>query len=213
MTSWTIAAPARADRHPSALAILTAFLRRLYLPSIAIAAVTVSVAWVAVVHLAQHGQLGSVLSAGRAELIGPALVGLIVAAVVCEQIWPAERRPALSRGQVHDAFFLVLHVAMVVPLMTLLGVGFAALIAAHAGWVEVSWTASWPTWLVVGRDAGRDGWSQLARALRRPPVRAVVAAARGAPHPGGAERSDLVPGAPASFTSPASCSPPCRSWC
>jgi sterol desaturase/sphingolipid hydroxylase (fatty acid hydroxylase superfamily) len=123
--------------------------RRLYLPSFAVAGATGWVVSVAVRNLEHQGRLGSVLSAGRAELAAPGLVGLIVLAVVSEQLWPADRRPPLSRGHVQDAFFLVLYACVVVPLMTLLGVGFSILLGSEARWLEAPWTAHWPSSVVV----------------------------------------------------------------
>jgi sterol desaturase/sphingolipid hydroxylase (fatty acid hydroxylase superfamily) len=151
-------------RTPSGLPLqASALVRALYLPTFAVAAVTGWVVWVAVTSLERDGALGRVLSAGRAELAAPGLVVLIVAALVSEQVWPAERRPALARGHVQDACFLLLYAAAVVPLMTLLGVGFATLIGEHATWVEVVWTASWPNWLVVGVTlVAMDGANWLA---------------------------------------------------
>lgn len=134
----------------AAVAELRAVVRRLYLPSVAVAAATGLVVVVAVRHLERHGNLGAVLSGGRAELAAPGLVALIVLAVGCEQIWPAERRHALARGRLQDACFLVLYATIVVPLMTLLGVGFATLMGSQVRWLEAGWTASWPLWLVVG---------------------------------------------------------------
>jgi sterol desaturase/sphingolipid hydroxylase (fatty acid hydroxylase superfamily) len=90
-----------------------------------------------------------VLSAGRAELAAPLLVALVVATGVCERIWPAERRPVLARGHVQDACFLALHAVVVIPLMTLLSVGAAALIGGHAGWIELRPAEHWPGWLLM----------------------------------------------------------------
>ena len=123
--------------------------RRLCLSSFALAGITAAVVWVAVGELLRQGRLESVLSAGRAELAAPLLVVLVVATGVCERIWPAERRPALARGHVQDACFLALHAIVVIPLMTLLSVGAAALVARHAPWIELRSTEHWPGWLLV----------------------------------------------------------------
>ena len=88
------------------------------------------------------------LSAGRAELAAPLLVALVVATGICERIWP-ERRPVLARGHVQDACFLALHAVVVIPLMTLLSVGAAALIGGHAGWIELRPAERWPGWLLM----------------------------------------------------------------
>jgi sterol desaturase/sphingolipid hydroxylase (fatty acid hydroxylase superfamily) len=98
--------------------------------------------------LLRQGRLEAVLSAGRAELAAPLLVGLVVVTGICERIWPAEPRPLLARGHVQDACFLALHAIVVIPLMTLLSVGAAALIG-HARWIELRATEQWPGWLLI----------------------------------------------------------------
>jgi len=123
--------------------------RRLCLPSFVLAGITALILWVAVADLQDQGGLESVLSAGRAELAAPLLIMLVVATGICERIWPAERRPALARGHVQDACYLALHAVVVIPLMTLLSVGAAALIGDHARWIELRSTGQWPGWLLV----------------------------------------------------------------
>jgi sterol desaturase/sphingolipid hydroxylase (fatty acid hydroxylase superfamily) len=122
--------------------------RRVCPSSVALAAVTGVVLWVAVTALLRQGRIETVLSAGRAELAAPLLVALVVATGMCERIWPAERRPVLARGHVQDACFLALHAIVVIPLMTLLSVGAAALIG-RAGWIELRATEHWPGWLLI----------------------------------------------------------------
>jgi sterol desaturase/sphingolipid hydroxylase (fatty acid hydroxylase superfamily) len=123
--------------------------RRLCLSSFVLAGVTVLVLWVAIAELLRQGRLEAVLSAGRAELAAPFLIALVVVTGICEQIWPAERRPVLARGHVQDLCFLALHAIVVIPIMTLLSVGAAALIGSHARWIELPTTAHWPAWLLV----------------------------------------------------------------
>ena len=119
------------------------------LASFVVAGITALILWAAIASLLPQGQLGTVLSAGRAELAAPLLIGLVVATGICERIWPAERRPVLARGHVQDACYLTLHAIVVIPLMTLLSVGAAALIGDHAGWIELRSTEQWPGWLLV----------------------------------------------------------------
>jgi sterol desaturase/sphingolipid hydroxylase (fatty acid hydroxylase superfamily) len=123
--------------------------RRPCLSSFAVAGVTAVVLWAAVADLLRQGRLEAVLSAGRAELAAPLLVVLVVVTGICERIWPAERRGVLARGHVQDACFLALHAIVVIPLMTLLSVGAAALISRYAGWTELRPAQRWPIWLVV----------------------------------------------------------------
>ncbi len=122
--------------------------QRLCPSSFLLAGITGFVLWVAIADLLGQGRLETVLSAGRAELAAPLLVALVVVTGICERIWPAERRPVLARGHVQDACFLALHAIVVIPLMTLLSVGAAALIG-HAGWIELRSTEHWPGWLLL----------------------------------------------------------------
>jgi sterol desaturase/sphingolipid hydroxylase (fatty acid hydroxylase superfamily) len=126
-----------------------AWWRRLCLSSLVLAGLTVLVLWVGVAGLLRQGRLEAVLSAGRAELAAPLLVALVVAAAICERIWPAERRPVLARGHVQDACFVALYAIVVIPLMTLLSVGAATLIGSHAQWIELRSTEGWPGWLLI----------------------------------------------------------------
>ncbi len=123
--------------------------RRLNPASFGLAGLTALIVWVAVAALLRQGQLAAVLSAGRAELAAPLLIALVVGTGICERIWPAERRPLLARGHVQDACYLALHAIMVIPLMTLLSVGAAALIGVHAHWIELRAARHWPGALVV----------------------------------------------------------------
>jgi sterol desaturase/sphingolipid hydroxylase (fatty acid hydroxylase superfamily) len=123
--------------------------RRLCPSSFVLAGITAVIVWVAVAGLLRQGRLDTVLSAGRAELAAPLLVVLVVVTGICERIWPAERRPLLARGHVQDACFLALHAIVVIPLMTLLSVGSAALVGSHAHWIELRPAEHWPAWLLV----------------------------------------------------------------
>jgi sterol desaturase/sphingolipid hydroxylase (fatty acid hydroxylase superfamily) len=134
---------------PGQTRVRLAWWRRLCPSSFVLAGLTVVILWVAVAALLRQGRLETVLSAGRAELAAPLLVALVVLTGICEQIWPAERRPVLARGHVQDACFVALHAVVVIPLMTLLSVGAATLIGAHAGWIELRSTEHWPGWLLV----------------------------------------------------------------
>jgi sterol desaturase/sphingolipid hydroxylase (fatty acid hydroxylase superfamily) len=123
--------------------------RRLYLPSVGIAAATAGCIWVGVAILVGAGRLGATLTGGWVELAGPLFIAAVVLAVICERIWPAQPRPLLARGHTQDACFFLVYLSCVVPVMTLLGVAFASLLGAHAVWIKAPWTASWPLWLVV----------------------------------------------------------------
>ena len=94
--------------------------------------------------------LAPALAAGWAQLVAPGFVALVLAAVVCERLWPAERRPLMARGHVQDACYLLLYALAVAPFMTLLSVGSAVILRGHAAWLQAPWTAHWPRWTVVG---------------------------------------------------------------
>jgi sterol desaturase/sphingolipid hydroxylase (fatty acid hydroxylase superfamily) len=123
--------------------------RRVAPASVAAAAITGLIVWVAVADLLKQGRLETVLSAGRAELADPLLLALVVGTAICERLWPAERRPLFSRGHVQDACYAALHALMVIPLMTLLSVGAADLVSTRLRWIELRSTQDWPVWLVV----------------------------------------------------------------
>jgi sterol desaturase/sphingolipid hydroxylase (fatty acid hydroxylase superfamily) len=149
----TIAAGALEQAPASTVAPLAtgarSWARRLYPPAFVLAGVTGWLLWTGVSSTEQHGSLGPVLAAGRAELVAPMVLAVVAVTLVCERCWPAERREVFARGHLHDAAFFILHVVAVVPLMTLLGVAFAYLLGRHAGWIEAPWTASWPRWLLL----------------------------------------------------------------
>lgn len=125
------------------------WLRRLCPASFALAGVTAVIVWSGIAELLRAGRLESVLRAGWAELAAPLLVALVVAAGIAERIWPAEPRPVLARGHLQDACYLALHAIVVIPLMTLLSTGAAALLSDHAGWLELRPAQHWPGWLLV----------------------------------------------------------------
>jgi len=122
---------------------------RPYVPTLVLAATTGWLLWVGADTLMATGRLGATLAGGWTELAGPGFLAVVAAAVVCERIWPAQRRPLLAAGHIQDACFFVVYASCVVPIMTLLGVAFASLLGSHAGWMEATWTASWPLWLLV----------------------------------------------------------------
>jgi sterol desaturase/sphingolipid hydroxylase (fatty acid hydroxylase superfamily) len=137
--------------------------RNLCLPSFGVAVLTALIVWAAISQLLQQGRLETVLAAGRAELAAPLLVALVAATGICERIWPAEPRPVLARGHMQDFCYLVLHALVVIPLMTLLSVGSAALIGGHLRWLELRPAQNWPVWVVVpAAIVAMDGANWLA---------------------------------------------------
>jgi sterol desaturase/sphingolipid hydroxylase (fatty acid hydroxylase superfamily) len=156
----TLIAPDTAGRTKTRSGVTT---NRLYLPSLAFAAITGWLVWKGATTLVGGGRLVPTLAGGWAELAGPAFIGLVLVVVICERIWPAQPRPLLATGHIQDACFFLLYASCVVPIMTLLGVAFAALLGTDASWIEAPWTGSWPLWLVVAPTlVAMDGANWLA---------------------------------------------------
>jgi sterol desaturase/sphingolipid hydroxylase (fatty acid hydroxylase superfamily) len=77
------------------------------------------------------------------------VLGLVVAVIVAEQLWPAQTRPILSRGHLLDLGYLAAYAIVVLPLVTLLGAGFATVLEDHAGWLTLPRVPGVPTWCFV----------------------------------------------------------------
>ena len=122
---------------------------RLYVPAFLLAGATAWLLWIGLSTLGHRATLAAALGSGWAQLVAPLVVALVVVVLACERFWPAERREALSRGHLQDGAFFALHILAVVPLMTLLGVAFAHLLAGYAGWIHLRWVARWPRWLLL----------------------------------------------------------------
>lgn len=83
--------------------------RRLYLPTVLIAAAAAWLGWQGWSELSEFG-LAHSIDAGRFQLAGPAVLGFVLVVFLIEQAFPAVRRPLLARGHVeryaandHDA--------------------------------------------------------------------------------------------------------------
>jgi sterol desaturase/sphingolipid hydroxylase (fatty acid hydroxylase superfamily) len=131
--------------------------RRLYLPTLVVAAVAAWLSWRGWLALAGAGITRSV-SAGRVELAGPVVLGFVAAVIVIEQLWPAQRRPLLTRGHLLDVGYLLFYATLVVPLIVLLGSGFGGLLARLEPWLVLPQMTGVPSWCfvalaVVGIDA------------------------------------------------------------
>ncbi len=121
---------------------------RLYLPTIAITGLAGWLSWRGWLALAQSGVARSI-SAGRYELAGPAVLAFVAVVVVIEQIWPAQQRPLLARGHVLDVGYLIFYAALVVPLIVLLGSGFAGLLARLQPWLVLPRLPGVPSWCFI----------------------------------------------------------------
>jgi sterol desaturase/sphingolipid hydroxylase (fatty acid hydroxylase superfamily) len=126
--------------------------RRLYLPTIVIAALAAWLSWQGWNALGKAGFAQSV-NAGRFELAGPAVLGFVLVVCVIEQVCPAQRRRLLARGHLLDFSYLLFYALLVVPLIVLLGTGFAG------------WLARLEPWLVLPRLPGVPSWCFIALAV------------------------------------------------
>jgi sterol desaturase/sphingolipid hydroxylase (fatty acid hydroxylase superfamily) len=126
--------------------------RRLYVPTVVVAALGAWLAWRGAGQLSTFGIARSV-NAGRFELAGPVVLGFVLVVFLIEQARPAERRRLLARGHVVDMCYLLAYAVVVVPLVVLIGSGFSGELARHA------------PWLVMPRIPGVPGWCFVALAV------------------------------------------------
>ena len=122
-----------------------AAIRRIYLPTIGFAILTGWLAWRGWNALADYGPLRSI-RAGQTELAGPVVLGFVLLVVLLEQVWPAQRRPALSRGHLLDLTYLFVHALLVVPVVVLIGSGFSSTLSHAAPWLVLPHTSVIPRW-------------------------------------------------------------------
>lgn len=123
-------------------------IRRFYLPTFVIAVLAAWLSWRGWLALGQSGVARS-FSAGRFELAGPTVLGFVVVVTVIEQIWPAEPRPLLARGHVLDVMYLIFYATLVIPLIVLLGSGFADLLADNVPWFVLPPMPGIPSWCFI----------------------------------------------------------------
>src|SRR5215467_5083755 len=122
--------------------------RRLYLPTVVIAGLAAWLSWRGWSVLGQSG-VGRSINAGRWELAGPVVIGFVVVVFSIEQLWPAQRRPLLARGHLLDLGYLLFYAMLVVPLVVLIGAGFANLLAGAAPWLVLPQMPGVPRWCFV----------------------------------------------------------------
>jgi sterol desaturase/sphingolipid hydroxylase (fatty acid hydroxylase superfamily) len=130
---------------------------RVYLPTLAIAGVAAWLSWRGWIALGTEGVARSV-NAGRYELAGPVVLGFVFVVSVIEHFWPAQRRALLARGHLLDVCYLLFYALFVVPLIVLIGTGFAGLLARAEPWLVLPRVTSVPSWCflilaVLGIDA------------------------------------------------------------
>ena len=142
---WTAPAPAGEGQGPAQSQRAS---RRLYLPTVVIAALAAWLSWRGWTALGQTG-VGRSFDAGRYQLAGPVVLGFVLAVCVLEQIFPAQRRPLLARGHLLDFCYAVFYALFVIPLVVLLGAGFSDLLAGAAPWLVLPNVPDIPGWCFV----------------------------------------------------------------
>jgi sterol desaturase/sphingolipid hydroxylase (fatty acid hydroxylase superfamily) len=109
-------------------------------------------AWLGVVGarglLASHNIWSSIATA-RGRAIGPAIIVSVVVLFICEQRWPAVRRPVLAHAHLVDATYFVLGGMVVIPILTLVETGFAVEIQRHASFLVLDKLPVVPRVLIV----------------------------------------------------------------
>ncbi|HEY1625654.1 MAG TPA: sterol desaturase family protein [Streptosporangiaceae bacterium] len=123
--------------------------RGLYLPTIVIGGLATWLAWRGWNALDQSGVARSV-NAGRFQLAGPVVLCFVLIICLVEQIRPAQRRPLLARGHLLDVCYLLFYALLVVPLIVLLGSGFAGLLARLEPWLVLPPVRGVPRWCFIG---------------------------------------------------------------
>jgi sterol desaturase/sphingolipid hydroxylase (fatty acid hydroxylase superfamily) len=126
--------PAVSNRERTSGQMTARVSRRLYLPTVVIAALAAWLSWQGWNELGESGVAKSV-DAGRFELAGPLVLGFVLAVFAIEQVRPAERRPLLARGHLLDVGYLLFYALLVVPLIVLIGTGFAKYLAHLEPWL------------------------------------------------------------------------------
>jgi sterol desaturase/sphingolipid hydroxylase (fatty acid hydroxylase superfamily) len=98
------------------------------------------------------GGIGGARQAVMAEgtvLVGPAVLLLVAVALVAERVWPAVSRSFMARGHRQDAAYLALYAVVAVPIVTLLGTGFAVTVLRLAPWLVIHPLSMAPRWALI----------------------------------------------------------------
>jgi sterol desaturase/sphingolipid hydroxylase (fatty acid hydroxylase superfamily) len=122
--------------------------RRVYLPTLVVAALAGFLSWLGWERLDEYGPVHSIM-AGQFQLAGPAVTGFVLVVFGIEQIRPAQRRPVLARGHLLDMGYMLAHALLVVPLIVLIGAGFSGELARLAPWLTVPRIGAVPTWCFI----------------------------------------------------------------
>jgi sterol desaturase/sphingolipid hydroxylase (fatty acid hydroxylase superfamily) len=101
-------------------------------------AITAFAVWLAVVGLrtlVAQDELGSVIFRLAVETVGPTILAFLAVVILCEQIWPAVRRPLLHRAHIVDALYVIVAAVVVVPILPLIQMGLNVELREHASFL------------------------------------------------------------------------------
>jgi sterol desaturase/sphingolipid hydroxylase (fatty acid hydroxylase superfamily) len=82
-------------------------------------------------------------------LVGPAVLILVLVALVAERVWPAERRPLGAPGHRQDLAYLGLYALVAVPAVTLVGTGAAVSLSRLDGGFTLHPFDGLPRWALI----------------------------------------------------------------
>jgi sterol desaturase/sphingolipid hydroxylase (fatty acid hydroxylase superfamily) len=115
----------------------TAASSAIYLPALAVAAV--AAALIGIGWATRWG--GADFSGSVAELhlvvVGPVSLAILGVILIVERLRPAQRRPLVARGHLHDVLFAALHFTLGVVLITALTLSFQEVVRRALPWIEL----------------------------------------------------------------------------
>jgi sterol desaturase/sphingolipid hydroxylase (fatty acid hydroxylase superfamily) len=113
--------------------------------------------------LVRGGGFAHSLRVAQGQMVGPGLVGVVVAIFLAERMWPAVARPWLAPAHLVDAGYLLLFAVLIAPLVILVDTGFSVVIHRDADFLVLTRIAPVPRVLtVVVILIGMDGMNWLA---------------------------------------------------
>jgi sterol desaturase/sphingolipid hydroxylase (fatty acid hydroxylase superfamily) len=117
----------------------------LYLPACVIAALAAALIGIGWWSRFGGASFGGYLSGVRVIVVGPVSLVIIGMFLIVERVRPAQRRPLVARGHVHDLVFTVFTALVVIPLVTALTLSFTAIAKDTLPWIVLPRTAV-PRW-------------------------------------------------------------------
>ncbi len=97
----------------------------------------------------RDGFLPAALLSAQRQMVGPALVAVVVVVFLAERLWPAVPRPVLARAHLVDAGYLLLF-ALIAPLVSVMDTGFGIAIHRYAPFLALSRLPVVPRVVMVG---------------------------------------------------------------